>query len=676
MMQRYTQFKKNLFPLFLFAVAMFFLQTHMPLAQAADESASSGTISAGENSSDDSKAITLNMVDVDVSSLIRTMSLVTGKTFVIDSSVKGKINVVSDQSIPADKAYSVFESILENYGFALVPAGNLIKVVPAADAVRKNIETRVESGNLTVDNSPEDKLITLIITLKYVGAKNAKTLLTPLAAKTAVMTAYEETNTLILLDTESNIQHLKSILKEIDVPGSGRGITVRPLLYADAETLTQQLSTLFKTSMSEEKEASQSTQLFVSDDRTNSIIFVASEEDSARIEYLIQLLDVDIPKGKGNIKVYYLKNANAEDMATTLQDLIQGATTSSSKDDSKDAVFSSSDINITADTDTNSLLIMADGADHSVLEGIIEQLDIPRNMVYIEALIMQVNEDKAFELGVEWSAFGTTDVDGESTIVGGSFSSSGYFDPTDLIYTTGATLGIVSTEGTELTTSAGTVEIPSLGALIKAIKTNEDVTILSKPNVVTQDNKEATIFSGKNVAYQTTTSTSDNDTYNSYDYKDVGITLKITPHISQNRNVRLDLYVNQEAMVVASTDDSDRPTTLKREVTTTVNIKDRELLVIGGLIDDTVSNSVMKIPLLGSIPILGRLFRYDSKSDSKTNLYIFITPRVIQDADEAIALTDEIKYSMPEFETGRVSLYTPMDSDEDSTLNESTVSEE
>ncbi len=612
--------------------------------------------SAPPPASEAEKSVTIDFNDVDINVLIKFISELTGKNFIIDNRVRGKVTIMSPAKISVAEAYRVFESVLEVNGFATVPAGKVTKIVPSPDARSKNIETRLKAEGTARITDPADKLVTQLIPLTYADAGEVKRLFTPLVSKNSVLLSYGDTNTLIVTDASSNIKRLMDIISAIDVPGIGREVTVIPLQYADADKLVKTLSSIFRPTTKGEQGVTERPLQFVSDQRTNAIIFLASEDDAFRVKQLIALLDQDTPRDKGKIRVFYLEHATAEEMAKVLQDLPTKTTTG---DKGKDGPFVSEKISITADKATNSLIIMADGEDYLVIEEIIKKLDIPRSMVYIESLIMEVNVDKGFDLGVEWSAFGTTSVDGNQGVVGGSFSGSGGLDVASLATGTGMSMGIV-TGGVDVTLPGGTtMTLPNLGAIIKALESSEDVHILSTPQILTTDNEEATIIVGRNVAFQTKTSTSDNDTYNSYEYRDVGLTLKITPHISKDRMVRLKISQELTALTGTSEVLTNTPTTLKRSVDTTVIVQDQNMLVIGGLIDDNITNTVTKVPVLGSIPILGRLFRSESKSNNKTNLYIFITPRVVNNPAEAKALLGEKEQSMSPVESGLVKLYGP-----------------
>jgi len=296
-------------------------------------------------------------------------------------------------------------------------------------------------------------------------------------------------------------------------------------------------------------------------------------------------------------------------------------------------------VKIVPDKATNTLIITAGRDDYKILEEVITELDIPRPMVYIEALIMEVNVDKTFQLGVEWVVGDDFTKWGQENVVGGGFSGG------NILPTPSATTGAVSLPsglsvgvfGEAIT--IGGITYPSLGAILQAYRKDSDVHILSTPQLLTLDNEEAEIYVGENVPYQTRQDTSSTDRdYSTYEYKDVGTTLRLTPQISQERFVRLDIFQETTKLVDRT---EDRPRTLKRTAKTAVTIKDTNTIVIGGLIGDDISNNVVKVPLLGDIPILGWLFRYEGETRERRNLFIFITPHILESPVEAKALYDE-----------------------------------
>jgi len=593
--------------------------------------------------------VTIDFNNVDINVLIKFISELTGRNFVVDNRVKGKVTIISPKKISIKEAYRVFESVLEVHGFTTLEAGEITKVIPAPDARSKNIETRLkeESG------VPEDKVVTQLIPLTYANADEIKKLFAPLISKSSVVLAYAPTNILIVTDVYSNILRLMRIVKAIDVEGMGHEITVLPLQHAEAGKIVKTLGSVFATPRKKAKGVSAKTLQFVADDRTNSIVVLASEVDTMRIKALIALLDKKVPKGEEKLRVYYLENATAEDLAKVLQTILskQSATARRGK---KEAPVISESVKITADKATNSLIIMASKDDYQVLEEIIKQLDIPRAMVYLEALIMEVNVDKDFNLGVEWQAGGTS-AQGRDFAYGvgsGQGGSIPGFSGTN--YPVGLSLGIIG-EGI----TAGGVTFPSIAAFINAFQKDKDVHILSTPQILTKDNEEAKIYVGKNVPFQTRSgsSSASTDVYTSFEYKDVGITLKITPQISKDRLVSLKISQEITKLDELATTSADRPTTLKRSIDTTVVVKDKNTIVIGGLIDTSSTVTDNKVPVLGDIPLIGVLFRSTARASEKTNLFVFLTPHVLYEPDEAKGILKSKQDHIKRVTPGTIKLY-------------------
>jgi len=635
------------------------LQSHIDIAGAQEISKKRNTVSksaappATEGESD--RFVTIDFNDVDIRVFIKFISELTGKNFVIDQKVKGNVTIISPTKISKAEAYQVFESVLEVHGYGTVVSGEVIKIVPSIVARTKNVETRLREEAI----SPEDKIVTQIIPLKYADANQVKRLFTPIISKSSVILSYQPTNTLIVTDVLSNIIRLLKIIGVIDVTGVGQEISVIPLEYSDATKLASILGNIFQTRIIKKKGAAEPTKIkFVSDERTNTIIVLASEVDIARVKQLIKLLDKEVPRGKEKIHVYYLENATSEELAKVLQALpTQKSTTAKGK---KETPVVSEDVRITADKATNSLIIMAEKDDYLVLEEIIKKLDIPRAMVYIESLIMEVSVDKDFDLGIEWSAAGETSYQNREGIYGGGFSGGddaakfgNIAGLTAGTFPAGFSLGVFG----EVIQIAG-ISFPSIAAIVQAYKKDKDVHILSTPQILTTDNKEASIIVGKTVPFQTRSAAeSAIETYSSFEYKDVGITLKITPQISKDRLVRLNIYQEVTKLDELATTSNDRPTTLKRTIDTTVIVKDGNTVVIGGLIDDSFSETEYRVPCLGDIPGLGWLFRSKSRSSEKTNLFVFLTPRVLKNPEEARKINDEKQDQMDKIIEGEIKLY-------------------
>ena len=614
--------------------------------------------SAAGNADNGQRYVSIDFNDVDINVFIKFIAELTGKNFIVDNRVKGKVTIISPAKISVDEAYLVFESVLEVHGFTTVDSGNVIKIVSSPEARTKSIETLTEYRSM----DPEDKLVTQLVPLRYADPNTITRLFRPLISKSSVILPYQPTNMLIITDFYSNIKRLMRILKTIDVPGVGQELTVIPLQHADAQKLVRTLSTVFQQRRRAAKKGASPDDVtkFVADERTNTIVVLASEDDTARVKELISRLDQEMPRGKEKIHVYYLENAVAEELAKVLQSLSTKAKPTQAKG-KKEAPIVSEKTNITADKATNSLIIMAEKDDYMVLQDIIQKLDIPRAMVYIESLIMEVNIDNGFSLGTEWIAMGETDLNSDSAAVGGGFSGGetgfsnlgGLLAPAAGIATlpAGFSMGVFSEP-----LKIGDLTFPNLSAIVQAFKKDKDVHILSTPQIMTTDNEEASITVGKNVPYLTKSGSSTVESYNTYEYKDVGITLKITPQISKDKRIRLKIAQEITKLDTALTS-GDRPTTLKRTVDTTVIVNDKNTVVIGGLIDDSLSTTEYKVPCLGSIPGLGWAFKSLSNSREKTNLFVFLTPHVVKSPLDAKKMFDKKKEEIERIEREGIKMY-------------------
>ena len=597
---------------------------------------------------DSKKYVTIDFDNVDIGVLVKFVSELTGKNFIIDDKVKGKVTVISPKKIPVSDVYKVFLSVLEVNGFTVVPAGNMIKIVPASLAREKSVETRIKNE----PGAPDDRMVTQIVSLERANPDEIKRVLDPIISKSSSVISYPPAGMLVITDYLSNIKRLQEIILSLDVEGAGDQISYIPLKNASASEVVKSLTAIYQ-----QRQAKTTAIKFVADSRTNSIIILASVADTESVHKLIVMMDKDVPRGDSNIQVYYLQNSVAEDLAKVLNSIKDSgaaatANTAASAAGTQKAVAPviSKNVQVVPDKATNTLVIMAEREDYKILENIIKQLDVPRAMVYIEALIMEVNANKDFQLGVEWRGMKqVNDTTGAFIGSGGAGTSTnpGAYSILDSIVTpatsttsttttafpNGFSLGVM---GTGIT--IGGITFPTIGAVIQAYKTDQDVSILSTPQIMTLDNEDAEINVGENVPYITqqqssTTSTSVN--YNTYEYKDVGVILDITPHINQENFVRLKISLQSTKLTSAAT--STTPTTLKRTAKTTTVVKDNETIVMGGLVGDSTEDDVYRVPLLGDIPYLGWLFRTHSNTREKTNMYVFLTPHIVrtkQDADK------------------------------------------
>lgn len=598
----------------------------------------------------DARYVTIDFDNVDIELFVKFISELTGKNFVIDKAVKGKVTIISPTKISVEEAYRVFESVLEVHGFTCVPAGSVVKIVPAVQARSKNIETRLREEAI----DPEDKVITQLIPLEYADPNELKKLFAPLISKSSVIISYPPTGMLIVTDVLSNIKRLLHIVKVIDVVGVGEEISVVPVEHATATNLVKSLTSVFKT-QARRKGAPQTPDVkIVADERTNCLIIAATEYDTLRVRQLIELLDKEIPRGEGDVRVYYLQNAIAEDLAKVLTALpskqakIPGKPT---------APVISKEVQIVADKATNSLVITANKDDYLILEDVIEKLDIARRMVYIEALLMEVSVNKQFALGVQWLA-----ADDGASYKGREIGTFAASTPSEPILPTPTAAGTVTLPpGFSLgvlgeTITIGGITFPTIGAVIRAFQTDTDVNILSTPQLMTIDNEEAEIVVAENIPFLTRQETTQTGLdYSNYEFKDVGVTLNITPQINQERFVRLK--ISQEVAQVVEQQAIGLPTTLKRQTKTTVTIKDGHTVVIGGLIQETRTQGIDRVPCLGNIPLLGWFFKSVSRSSDKKNLFIFLTPHIIENPAEAKKVYEQKRKGMDTIEEGVIKLY-------------------
>lgn len=619
------------------------------------------------------KYVTIDFDNVDISVLVKFVSELTGKNFIIDDKVKGKVTIISPKKIPLEDVYKVFLSVLEVNGFTVVPAGDMIKIIPAVLAREKSVETRFKKDLA----EPEDRVVTQIVALERANPDEIKRVLDPIISKSSSVLSYPPAGILVITDYLSNIKRLQEIIKALDVEGAGDQITYIPLQNASAAEVVKSLTTIFQ-----QRRPNTTAIKIVPDSRTNSIIILASVVDTESVRKLVAFMDKDVPRGESNIQVYRLQNSIAEDLAKVLNSIVKDTGAAASAAGGAAAAQKalapvvSKNVLVVADKATNTLVVMAEREDYKVLENIIKQLDVPRPMVYIEALIMEVNADKSFNLGVEWR--GLTDTGkipgvttGQSAAFigsgGASTTSPGGYNILDGLVTAtaagataafpgGFSMGIIGA-GIKI----GDILFPTIGAVIQAYKTDSEVSILSTPQIMTLDNEEAEINVGSNVPYVTrqdqtlagTIPGQNYTNYSNYEYKDVGVILNITPHINEENFIRLK--ISQKVTKVTSVSNG-APTTLKREAKTTVVIKDNETIVIGGLVGDSTQDNNYKVPLLGDIPILGWFFKTHYTSREKTNLYVFLTPHIVRTQQEAAGLYQEKRETMGEVVEGIIKL--------------------
>ena len=569
--------------------------------------------------------VTLNFSDADLIAVINSVSQITGKNFIIDPRVKGKVTVISSKPLDEEEVYQVFLSILQVHGFATVPTKNAIKIIP--DATAKQNATPLTRG----DEEPGDQLVTRVLQINYINAAQLVPILRPLVAQQGHLAAYAATNVLIISDRASNIGRIDRIIHQIDRK-SDSDIEIIKLKYAFAAEVVRLLTSLNVRGPDQKNPLSGQVK-FTADERTNSILL--SGERSKRLKYLAIISALDEPvESTGNTHVVYLHYAQAKNIASILSnvgaEVIKAEAQNTPVTKSGAAVSS---VSVQADETSNALVITAPASVYPALRAVIQQLDIPRAQVHIEAIIAEILLDTSDEFGVQWL------IDASPTgdpVFSSQFSGSG-------ASITSIASGILP-DGMVL--GLGRLDDPNLNfvALIRALSGDSETNLLSTPSIVTLDNQEAEIIVGQNVPIVTgetaitgTTGAITNP-FRTIERQDIGISLKVKPQINEGNTITLS--IEQEVSSISGSATSAVDIIInKRSIKTTVLLEDGELLVLGGLIDDKVIDTVQKVPFLGDIPILGALFRSTKLTKAKQTLVVFIRATIIKDPDKARALS-------------------------------------
>ncbi|MBS1229324.1 MAG: type secretion system protein GspD [Proteobacteria bacterium] len=643
--------------------------------------------------------VTLNFVNSDIESTIKAVGVITGKNFVIDPKVKGSVNIISNQAVARDLVYPILLSALRQQGFTAVENGSIVKVMPDADAKTQATQVFTRKGK-----SSGDQMITKVYPLVYESATQLVTTLRPLVSANNYMAAYQGNNTLVITDYADNVARISQIIESVDQPQAGEVLTI-PVKYASVLDIVQTIARLLPEVVVQGIAAPQPIPegvrrtVIVPDLRGNQLL-VRSEAAShtKQIKSLVTRLDIPAASGS-NINVVYLRNAEAVRLASTLKGILTGQdggsgasasgasgasssnsgfastntsgtgnsfasptaspTTSPTTSSTTSSTPQTASVNvqvggatvlIQADAVTNSLVITAPDHVYNNLRTVIDKLDVRRAQIYIEALIAEVDVSKATELGVQWVAGA-----GNNSVNGGALQS-------------------ISPTGTNLATlysdykSKGTVSIPvgfdiglvnssgTFGVLATAIEKLGDGNVLSTPNLLMLDNEEAKITVGQNIPIltgsYTTSANSSSNPFQTVERKDIGIKLKIKPQVSDSGSITLTVVQEVSSIDNSVNTNGAGIATRIRLIETKVLVDDGQTIVLGGLIEDRVALAVNKVPLLGDIPWLGGMFRYETRDHSKTNLMVFLRPAVLRDAKSSAALSSE-RYDYIRAEQGR-----------------------
>ena len=589
------------------------------------------------------KGVVLNFNEVDIATMVKFISDLTGRNFILDDRVRGKISVYSPSKLSINEAYDVFVSVLELKGFTVVQTGRVAKIIPIANAKQSGVRLLPQGEQAPVNES----YVAQVAKLQTITAQEAVSFLRPLVSKDGHLSVFGPGNLILMVDSSINIRKLQAILADIDTERTRDGLEIIYLKNASADSAAAVIRQWLMGGS--DRPAGQAGSVaanagmgnVIADMRLNALLVFGSDTIKKSVREMVSKLDAPPPETGGKVNVYYLENSDAVEMAKVLDDVIKGSSshTSAIQQDSgvsmtvagsQASPFDAGRISVTADKSSNSLVIMASNADYTNLVQVIKKLDRRSRQVFVKAIIAEVSLDKTRELGVQSGAIGGAALNKYLTV-------AGLYDPQNTLSMLGGALDALSNVVSPANISSRHINVT---AVIKALETNDLIKVLSTPNILTSDNKEAEINVGENVPFRGATTISNGMSTTSVDRKDVGIKLKITPQISEGDYIRLKIEQEVSAVKSDRGDAVDLVTTT-RSAKTDIVIKDRETIVIGGLIQDSDEEVVTSVPFLGRIPLLGWLFKTKTKAHKKTNLLILLTPSIIRDAADLATVSDD-----------------------------------
>jgi general secretion pathway protein D len=574
-------------------------------------------------------SVTLNLKEADITAVINTVSEVTGKNFIVDPRVRGKITIISSKPMSKDEVYQVFLSVLDVHGFSAVESGNVIKIIPDANAKQLAVPVIDDDSRFA-----GDEVVTRVIELRNISASQLVPILRPLVPQQGHLAAYVPGNILIISDRASNVVRMVNIIRRIDIPATD-DIEVVTLRHASASEIVRILNAMEQQRKAARGAAAgadaEDSSILIADERTNSVLIGGGASGRLRLRTIISHLDTPL-ETEGNTVVYYLRYAQAKDMVTVLTG-VSGSIEQQKQAEAPTAPTRDLPINIQADENTNALVITAPPDILRALEAVIKQLDVRRAQVMVEGVIAEVSSSFNAELGVQWIVDGTPS--GSGPIGFSNFTTGSGGSITEIA---GAVLtNQIPNIGSGLTLGLGRFDSDNVNfaALLRALKSDGSTNILSTPTLVTLDNEEAEIIVGEEVPFITGsfttagTVTSATNPFQTIQRQNVGLTLKVRPQINEGNAVKLD--IDQRIDSLSARSDAVDLITNTRSIRTSIIVDDGQLVVLGGLIRDDLQETEQKVPLLGDIPLLGWLFRSKATTKAKTNLMVFLKPTILRE---------------------------------------------
>ena len=583
-----------------------------------------------------SQAVTINMRDADLRAFISDISSLTGKTFIIDPRINAKITIISQEDLSIDEAYEVFLSVLAVNGYTAIEQDNATKIVP-------EISGRQAVNSFLRSNTPTDNYVTDIVRPNSASVTSLISVLRPILSPQGHLAVYEPNNSLIIADRAGNVKKIKAIVNELDkMPGEKYELI--QLSYSSSKEVSKIIDKIFNDN-SGGMNPNQFTSYSI--DRTNSILLVGDLPIVERMKNLVQSLDTE-QTGSSTLKVKYLKYADAKSLEKILKNLSENLST-------QGGVNTKIPTSIEAHEGTNSLVISADPDVMSAMENVILSLDIKRAQVLVEAIIVEISDSLARELGVQILFSG----DGSNTPVVSQRFGNPNPDLTAIVggevYDTVSDLSSLPTTAQSLLTLDGFAagvgkykkDEKSFAAILNVLRKDTDSNVLSTPSILTMDNEESSIIVGQEIPITTGESlgTDNTNPFRTVSREEVGIKLLVKPQINEGNSIRLDIEQEVSSVFGPLTIGASEIATNKREIKTAVMVEDSEIIVLGGLISDDVQEFERKVPLLGDIPLFGRLFKSTTSVRSKKNLVVFLKPTIVRDVSDIQMITNE-KYNL------------------------------
>lgn len=651
--------------------------------------------------------ISFDFTDYDLGDLVKRVSEMTGRNFILTEPLQGKkVTIMSPTKITVDEAYQVFLSVLRSAGYTVVPVGRSLKIVPLSSVSSEPIPTQADSSG------PGESFVTRLFKVENIDVEQVSSALGKFVSPNGGIITYAPTNTMIITDTPTNIERILDIVNRLDVESPVEQLVIIPIRFASAQDIADKLmqvygeenaqggaargraqSTPARTTANRRRnnatpapaaggnsgsfgEEAPKISKIIADERTNTIIVLATIKSLEDISALVSKLDVDVDENlKSDIHVIYLKYAKAEELASTLSNLAGGGSggstprtttagrtstnsrntqtrnTSSSRTsstanrngrttsgfggtsggDGTTATFEGG-VRVTADPPTNALVITASYNDYRTLKRVIEMLDVRRRQVFVEAVILELSQNRTTNIGLNYHG-GAPGTEGSGMLFGRGSQSILPSDPNLLAGLAVGVFGAAIDVPTSLQTAFGKT-IPAFGIVLQALQSDKDVNILSTPSILTSNNQEAKIVVGQNVPFQSGSTVSTLGANTQITREDVALTLRVTPQVNESNEVTLEVFQEITEVVPGTNTDLLGPTTTKRSAETVVSVPDNQTVVIGGLISTKENMAEIKVPVLGDLPLLGFLFRTKSRQIDKSNMLIFLTPHIIDTEED------------------------------------------